>query len=246
MSLVPYVHVDTTLDDARDGDLVALTAGEEHHLRRVLRLPEGAPVEVADGRGNRAHARLDGEALVLVGTIEHHPTQRPHLWVAQAMPKGRKVDEVIRQVSELGVDGITIVAAERSVSRIDASKAERVRRRWADVARAACAQARRPWRPRIAGPVPTTSLADGAGVLLVAHPDGQPLPEVVVAHEAAERVTVAIGPEGGWSQGEISVLLAAGASLVGLGPTVLRTEHAAAAALAVVAANLGRWRTCRG
>jgi len=241
VSLVPYVHVDTALTDRTTDERIALTDAESHHLRRVLRLPEGADVEVADGIGNHAAARLDGDDLVLSGDVAHRPADHPELWVAQALPKGRKLEEVLRQVTELGADGIVVVAAQRSIPRLDASKVARARQRWAGIVRAASEQARRPRRPSITGPVAAADLADEPGRLVVAAPGWRALPEVLAEHATAQRVTLAIGPEGGWSDDEVARFLDAGAALAGLGPTVLRTEHAAAAALAVAVAGLGRW-----
>jgi 16S rRNA (uracil1498-N3)-methyltransferase len=246
VSLTPYVHLDAPLADVGPDGAVPLTPPEHHHLTRVLRLRDGAPVEVADGAGSAAPAVLAGDAVRLTGPPVHRPPRRPHLIVAQALGKGRKLDEVVRVVTELGVDEVVPVAAERSVTRLDQRKAASALERWRAVARAASEQARRPTRPRITAPVGTDELAARDGVLLLAHPGGTPLPVVVA--DLADRdqdevaaVTVAVGPEGGFSDAEVAACLAAGARSVGLGPTVLRTEHAAAAACAVLAAGLGRW-----
>ncbi len=241
MSLVPYVHVDVSLAEGEPGDAIELTEAETRHLRRVLRLPDDAEVEVADGAGNEAGARLGARELVLTTEAVYRTAAQPSLWVAQALPKGRKLDDVIRQVTELGVDGIMVIAAKHSVTRLDEVKIPRARQRWEGVARAASEQARRPWRPRIVGPRGPSDLVGEPGTLLLAHPGGAPLPEVIVDHVQAERITVAIGPEGGWSDDEVARFEEAGAILAGLGSTVLRTEHAAAAALAVTAAGVGRW-----
>lgn len=242
MSQVPFVHVDQDLDAADVGTLVTLTEAEEHHLRRVLRLRDGARIEVADGVGHHALARLTAAGPELIADGQRIPRPDPALWVAQALPKARKLDEVIRQVTELGADGVAVIAAERSIVRLDGTKADRARQRWTGVARAACEQARRAWLPQVTGPSGVGDLLDAPGLLLVAHPGGVPLPQLLDDGTIlADRVTVAIGPEGGWSAAEVTALTAGGAELVGLGSTVLRTEHAAAAALAVAAAMTGRW-----
>lgn len=245
MSLVPFVHVDATLAGAAGGDEIALTADEAHHLTTVLRLSAGASVEVADGVGGHAEAVLAGRALRLRDAPRREQRREPRIVVAQALPKGRKLDEVVRQVTELGVDGIVPVAAERSVTRLTGPKAERAVARWASVARAACEQARRTFRPTIWPILGLSELADMAGepgtVLLVAHPGSPGLPHHLEAARAAERVVVAVGPEGGFSTAEVIQLETAGARLAGLGDATLRTEHAAAAATAVLVAGLGRW-----
>jgi 16S rRNA (uracil1498-N3)-methyltransferase len=244
VSLVPYLHLGVTLAGGQAGDRLALEPAARHHLTRVLRLRDGADVEVSDGRGGHAAARLtDGEVVLTAGAVVT-PPPRPSLTVAQALPKGRKLDEVVRQVTELGADRIVPVAAARSVTRLAGDRADRAVERWAAVARAAAEQARRPWLPEIA---PATdagalvgSLPTGSRVL-VAHVGGElALPDAVAGCDAAH-LAVAVGPEGGWSEEEVEAFVADGAVPVGLGPAVLRTEHAAAAALAVLGALAGRW-----
>lgn len=241
VSLQPFVHIDASLVGRRRADRLDLSSAERHHLRTVLRLRDGAQVRAADGVAASAPAVLDGDQVCLLDDAVAVGTQRPILRVAQALGKGRKVDEVVRVSTELGVDEITIVTAARSISRLDASKADRARERWRAVARAASEQSRRVVRPEVHGPVSPTMAIEGAGSLLIAHPGGTALPATIGRLREADRVTLLVGPEGGWSDDELTHLAGAGGSVVGLGPTVLRTEHAAAAALAVLGAMLGRW-----
>ncbi len=249
MSLVPYVHLEASLAGRAGGDLVALGTDQQHRLRRVLRLRDGSDVEVADGEGWAAAARLERGSVVLEEPAACAPVAGPRLVLVQAMPKGRRFDEVLRQVTELGVDEVWPVAAARSIP--DAGeKLARMRVRWEQVVWASCEQSRRPRRPRIGDPSTVGSLPPAGGppglLRLVAHPGGSPLPQVLAAAGASERaavdeVQVVIGPEGGWTPEEVDVLRADGALVVGMGATVLRTEHAGAAALAAVAALVGRW-----
>lgn len=242
MSLLPFVHLDGSLTGRGAGDDVALSPRDAHRLRTVLRLRVGAEVQVSDGAGARVDAALtEGGSLRLTTDPLQVPRPRPGLDVLQALGKGRKTEEVVQAVTELGADGITLVAATRSVVRLDPAKLTRTQDRWHAIARAACEQSRRVHRPTIRGPVAATESPDGDGVFLVAHPGGQPLPDAIAAVGPTDRITIAVGPEGGWTDEEVAGWRARGGRVVGLGPTVLRTEHAAAAAVAVVAAALGRW-----
>jgi 16S rRNA (uracil1498-N3)-methyltransferase len=248
MSATPFVHVTADLADAARGVAIDLAPDEVHHLSRVLRLRPGAEVEVADGRGRRALAVLDTGQVVLTADPVALPRPRPALALAQALPKGRKLDEVVRLATELGVDRVVPFGAARSVVTLTGERAERAVERWRAVGRAAAEQARRPFLPQVDPPVDVAALPAVAGVakgalLLVAAPGAAALPDLVVP-SWSERgsVTVAIGPEGGFTADEVAALIAAGAQPVGLGPAVLRTEHAGGAALAVLAALLGRWR----
>jgi 16S rRNA (uracil1498-N3)-methyltransferase len=242
VSLVPFVHVDVPLAGRRADDPVPLGERDRHHLRTVLRLRSGDEVTLADGAGGVVPAVLDDAGAVLQQAVSVQPPPRPVLRVAQGLPKGRKLDEVVRVCTELGVDELVPVAADRCVVRLDEHKAQKAVERWDAVARSASEQARRPFRPRVTPVVRARELAVGDGeVLLVAHPGGTALPVAIEGCIGAATVTVAIGPEGGWSDEEVARWTDRGARPVGLGPTVLRTEHAAAAALAVLAAGLGRW-----
>jgi 16S rRNA (uracil1498-N3)-methyltransferase len=243
VSLVPFVHVDTRLAGRTAGERLELAADDRHHLVTVLRLRPGAEVVLSDGQGAAVAAELGEAEVVLRAAPDLLPPPRPVLRVAQGLPKGRKLDDVVRACTELGADTLVPVAARRSVTRLEGARAVKAVERWQAVARAASEQARRVWRPTVTEVRPSALLADGeaAGPVLVAHPGGTPLPHLLGALADASTVTVAVGPEGGWDDEEVAAWVERGASVVGLGPTVLRTEHAAAAAVAVLAAGLGRW-----
>jgi 16S rRNA (uracil1498-N3)-methyltransferase len=244
VSLVPFVHVDTPLVGRATGERIALEADDRHHLRTVLRLRPGAEVVLSDGHGAEVVVELGEDEVVLRATPDVHPRPHPTLRVAQGLPKGRKLDDVVRVCTELGVDTIVPVAARRSVSRLEGSRATKAVERWQAIARAASEQARRVWRPTVTDVCSPAAAAapDASGELvLVAHPGGTPLPQLLDALGAVGAITVAVGPEGGWDDTEVARWVERGATVVGLGPTVLRTEHAAAAAIAVLAAASGRW-----
>lgn len=242
MSLIPYLHLDVDLARAAAGDDVALDADARRHLRTVLRLRPGALVHLADGDGSHATgivtetgARLNADATTV-------PWPQPRLVVAQALAKGRKFDEVVRMATELGADAFVPVTAAHSIAKLE-GKTDKALARWSAVGRAAAEQARRPHRPTVEPPieVPAALCDRDEAAVLVAHPGGGPLHRQAAELAGTGEIVVAIGPEGGWREDEIDEFVARGAHLVGLGPAILRTEHAAAAALAVVNAVTGRW-----
>lgn len=243
MSLTPYVHLDQPLGGAPAGTILSLPDDTEHHLRRVLRLADGAAIEVADGCGGHAPATVTPQGLVLSAAAVEEPSPSPRLRLGQGLATGRKVDDVVRQATELGVDDLEVLATVRSTNRPRGSKAQRMLDRWEAIARAASEQARRPTRPRVQGPGPLATSLPSDELTLVAHPGGPGLDGVLAGTDLSglAGVRVLIGPEGGFDDQELATLDAAGAQAVGLGPSVLRTEHAGAAALAVIAARLGRW-----
>jgi 16S rRNA (uracil1498-N3)-methyltransferase len=250
VSLRPFVLVDGPIAGLASGARIELSDADRRHLGTVLRLRAGAALEVADGQGGRAAARLEeGRVALTTAPVVQEPLA-PRLVLAQALPKGRKLDEVVRQVTELGVDAIVPLEAARCVARLEgASKRAAARERWEAVARAAAAQARRSRVPEVLAPVPAAAIEQlltdlGPGTtLLVAHPGGDGPRHLVagISGEVGASVVVAIGPEGGWTPEELATFGRVGGRQLGLGPSVLRTEHAGAAALAALAALVGRF-----
>ena len=191
----------------------ALSAGDRHHFERVLRLRPGDEITVSDGAGGRLRCRF-GPALEPVGEVERVPRPQPEVTVAFAVVKAQRPEWAVQKLTEIGVDRIVPLLSSRSVvcwpPGEEGGHVARLRR----VAREAAMQSRRVWLPVVAGVTPVSVLAAEPGVAL-AHPGAGP--------PALERPVVLIGPEGGWDDAEV----AAAPALVGLGPSVLRTETAA-------------------
>lgn len=205
-----------------DLDLVDVSDGDLHHLGRVLRLRDGEPVSVSDGRGGWRTARWSGGGLVVDGPI-HHDRRVARLSIAAAMPKGDRLEWMVEKLTELGVDEIILLECERGVVRWDADKAERVMSRWERLVRSSAAQSRRVWLPVVRGPIAAGQFLAGSPTAALCEPGGpalgslEPLPSCIV-----------IGPEGGFSAAE----LGGGHPRLSLGPTILRVETAALAAAA--------------
>ena len=244
----PFVLVEVgLLGTAGAGDRLALDADADHHLRRVLRVGPGDPLEVADGAGRTAPATLVSEGVELTADPLLHPPRATAIDVVHALPKGRKLDEVVRVLTELEVARIVPVQSARSVVRLDEAKRRKAGDRWRSIARSAVEQSRRPYLPTVEDPSELEDVAlpsGGDALLLVAHlgaPTGLATAlSAATADGGPGRVVVAIGPEGGWTDDEVAALVARGGRRVHLGDTVLRTEHAATVAVAVIAAAVGR------
>jgi 16S rRNA (uracil1498-N3)-methyltransferase len=208
----------------------------------VRRAGPGTALVVFDGRGHEVAA-----TLVLVGeTLVARPTEAPraglagqavHLWYG--LPKGDKLDAVIRDVTELGVGHIQLLACRRSVVKLEgdrvASRMERLERIAAEAAR----QCGRADVPVIEAPRSVAqALAEHAGgSLLVLHPDASARSFSEIALVAP--TTVCVGPEGGFAPEELAAFEQAGALRVKLHAPVLRTETAAPVACALALHRLG-------
>lgn len=209
-----------------------------HYLIDVRRLGAGALIEVfgADGLTGLARLSVESEAWFAeaCGPLEEGLTGAP-LTVCYGLPRGDKLDRVIRGLTELGAGRIILVSTARSVVRVAEDKAARKRARWQKIVAEAARQSGRADAPEVVGPVSMGKALDLTAdqIGLLAHPEAlTPLSEApALAHSA---VALFIGPEGGFSPQEVSEARAAGVTPIALGARVLRTETAAVAATALV------------
>jgi 16S rRNA (uracil1498-N3)-methyltransferase len=203
-------------------DTLAFDDAAAHHLFRVLRLRDGELVTVTDGAGAWRPCRVVGGALEPAGEVEWIGRSEPLLTIAVSIPKADRPEWIVQKLTEIGVDRIVFLHASRSVVQWDPTRAVRHLDKLGKVALEAVQQSRRVWVPEIVGPVAAHDLL---GSSVVAEPGGRPL-------SVTDR-TIAIGPEGGWTDDE----LAAAAGSVSLGPHVLRVETAALVAATLAGAN---------
>jgi len=236
-------------------ELLMLEPAEQHYLERVLRYRSGDRLAVLDGVGHLWTAVLveDGRLQLEQGTstpLQSESAATPALELAMAVPK-READVVWRMATELGADRLQPLVARRSVR-----TGSPPRERWAAVLREAVEQCERLWLPALREPVEATGwLAAGPrdlGLLATTRRGG--LVSVAEALSARGRgadpggvaptqLSLAIGPEGGWTEEEERVAEAAGWIPVSMGKSILRTATASVAGLAVLSA----WReiSCR-
>ncbi|MGN8551816.1 UNVERIFIED_CONTAM: 16S rRNA (uracil(1498)-N(3))-methyltransferase [Microbacterium sp. SLM126] len=232
---------------AGPGDTVLLTGSEAHHAASVRRVRVGEEVTVGDGRGawltGRCESVAPREVVVRVEARTDAAPPTPRVVLVQALAKGDRDELAIQAATELGIDEIVPWQAARSVSRWDAAKAEKGRARWSTIVREAAKQAHRAWIPEVAPLVSTTQLATraAASLTLVLEPTGDARLTRLELGDGERDVLLVVGPEGGIAPEELDTLAAAGAMIVRLGESVLRTSTAGPAALAVVSAALGRW-----
>jgi 16S rRNA (uracil1498-N3)-methyltransferase len=249
VSLAPHVLVAASLEGIAPGATVTVDPATLHHLRRVLRLRDDAPLSLTDGSGRLASGELVPEGARVTSSVREVAASPPMLVLVQALSKGRRAEDAVRVACELGVDLIVPVIAERTQGRPDQRAAAALAERWRAVAGAALEQSRGSHLTEVVSPVDglaaVPEVMPGSRTLrLLAVPGASPLPDVLDGGATApDVVIIAVGPEGGWSPVEVEGAAASGWSPVGLGATVLRTEHAGPVAVAVAAAMLGRWRT---
>ncbi len=210
---------------------LCIAGDEAHHLLRVLRLKPGDQVVLFDGRGTEATA----EIIATRGTaaemkvLETRPStaESPHpIVLATPVPKGDRWSWLVEKATELGVARLIPLLTQRSVVDPGAGKLEKTRR-------AILEATKQCGRSRLMECDPPMRWAEFierefvAGRTLVAHPAGGAGTGPALA--TAGPIIAAVGPEGGLTNDELQLAVDRGASIVNLGPRILRIETAALA-----------------
>jgi 16S rRNA (uracil1498-N3)-methyltransferase len=242
-----------------------LEEAEGHYLRRVLRLRPGDRFAVVDGAGRQWSAALHASDRAhleqpLAMPLQAEPPPAVPLGLAVALPR-RDADVLLRMVCELGIDRLVPLLAERSVDPepLKPGRSE-------TILREAVEQCERLWQPVLAPQLPAQALLGGAppagpgrGWVCTTRQRGTPLlGEALAALDPGAQegtgaltpaLTVAIGPEGGWTSREEALAREHGWQAVSLGDTILRCSTAAVSASALLSHWRAEWLascgTCR-
>lgn len=228
------------------GGVVILDEEEAHHLK-VRRVADGEAVRLVDGRGAVATARLalEGEVVAARVVATTNVPVPPVTELLVGSGDRERFLALVEKATELGATRIVPLVTERSqqvATRFQALHVEKAAKR----AREALKQCGAAWTPAVGSPMalsevlrpeaplpPVQPARPGAApVRLVADPEGEP----VGALGEGDAIVWAIGPEGGFTDSEMSAIRAAGFRPAALGRATLRFDTAALAALAVTAA----------
>ncbi|RKS73890.1 16S rRNA (uracil1498-N3)-methyltransferase [Motilibacter peucedani] len=230
------------------GGRVELAGSEGRHAARVRRVEPGEHVDLVDGRGRRASCTVEsvaGDTVALaVGSLVEEPAPAPRVVVVQALPKGERGELAVELMSEVGVDVVVPWSAARCVAQWKGERGAKSLERWRSTAREAGKQSRRARFAEVADLATTRQVAallSGAAVAAVLSEESA-APLSGLEPPASGDVVLVVGPEGGITPEELATFAAAGATAMRLGPSVLRTSTAGAAAAAVVLSRTPRWR----
>lgn len=226
---------------ADSGATLTLTGDEAHHAATSRRLHAGDTLWLFDGRGGVAratltHMRARGRELELRIEEQHtEPRVRPAIHLACALPKGDRQNVLLDMATQLGMTQFTPLVCERSVVKPGARHIER----WQRICLEACKQSRRFYLPDIHPPATlravTESAAAQGNTMWIAHPAAQAISlSSAVSQSAADAITILVGPEGGFTESEVSQA-ASHARILKLGSAILRIETAAVALVAAFA-----------
>ncbi len=233
-----------SLDENQQASQYQLEGEEAHHALKVMRLRTGDQVEVFNGRGSVATARIsatDSNKSLWID-IEHFLAPQkplPQITLALAIPKGGNMELIVQKAVELGVSRIIPLISDRCIVRLKEKEARAKQEKWQRTALEACKQCKATHVPLIE---PVQALASflkqesagSARICCALLPHAKPLRELLEAHRAAPTsdITILIGPEGDFSPQEYVDIESAAYQPASLGQLILRVETAVFMAIA--------------
>ncbi len=243
-------------DGLASPDSLIITGDDVNHIKNVLRLRPGDTITVTDGHGMDYECEISdlsdkNSVLCHIVSEKKNETELPvRIVLYQGLPKKDKMELIIQKAVELGVSEIVPVAMKRSIMKVEDDKSEAKKNaRWTEIARAAGKQSGRGIIP-VVGKVMSmkeavkVAAADcDNGVIAVPYENSRgmlALSDMLadinarVDRNQHPTVSVFIGPEGGFDEGEIATLLENGAKTVSLGKRILRTETAGLAFFSIL------------
>jgi|SaaInlV_100m_DNA_5_1039725.scaffolds.fasta_scaffold01890_4 16S rRNA (uracil1498-N3)-methyltransferase len=241
---VPRIFSDQEYSVGQSLHLDAFASG---HICRVLRMKEGRPLILFNGRGGEYLAVLvkadAKQALVEVQKFDSIERESPlNIYLGLALSRGDRFDWAIQKSVELGVAQITPLLCERSDRLADPKRLTRKLEHWNKLVQSACEQSGRTKIPKVWEPAScaewSTENNDVQGYILA--PDGPGIGDQLGQVENGTAVRIAIGPEGGFTETEERLFSETnGFNSVSLGPRVMRTETAPVAAITLFQYFLG-------
>ena len=228
---IPKCSIETVLSDT-----------EASHAVRTRRLRIDDPLIIFDGKGLSAAARIIEisqrplRVRLHIGERDWSPKKTPSVHLVSALPKGDRQNTMIDMATQLGVDVLTPLVCERSVS--VARKGNR--ERWDRIVIEACKQSHRSWLPTLAEESSLETFISGIdedAMVFAGDSDGDTLGSFSsMSLKELEKVYLVIGPEGGFTFFEHQLQKRAGFKMLSVGDGILRTE---AAAVSLVASIMG-------
>ena len=234
--------------DIQGNNIYITDKNDIHHIKKVLRLKPGSEVDISDKMDWEYRAEIEkiqDEQVVLLILDKQKFAREPETKITlyQGIPKGGKMEEIIQKSVELGVYSIVPVFMDRTVV-VDKGNFAKKMNRWQKISDEAVKQCRRGIIPQVEEPVDFKQAVDRlANYDIVIFPyeneENRTIKDCLKNYMQTEKgqsaeAAVIIGPEGGFSQKEAEMLAEQNILSVSLGKTILRTETAGPATIAMI------------
>ncbi|PYP92888.1 MAG: 16S rRNA methyltransferase [Candidatus Angelobacter sp. Gp1-AA117] len=222
------------------GDRAWLTGTNAAHLAKVLRAKEGQQFDIAaEGllrEGTIVSITPEQVEFELGAAVESTPL--PEISVLLSIFKFDRLEWAVEKLTELGVSRIIPVVSRRTEPHLARAAEKRVER-WHKIAHEAAQQARRLQPPEVSSPLPLKkALPQTSGCRIVLSEVEETASVKLAVAQCQPPVTLAFGPEGGWASEELDFFRETGWKAASLGGTILRTETAVIAAVAIAISEL--------
>ena len=246
---VPRIHVSRP----PQGRTLELEGDDFRYIRNVLRLRTGDLLTVFDGEGTEYESVVKDYAAkrVILEVVSRKNAERPpfSLTLAQSLAKGDKMDFIIQKATELGATRIVPFISTRSVPKLSDEKAGSRTARWRKIAVESSRQCGRAFIPEVTEVKSfeeMLTLAEGVSLPIIFWEEEKEtgIGDILrdTRHRAADDIFVVIGPEGGFTAGEVDLAQRHGLIPASLGSTVMRTETAPIAVLSIIQYEKGAFK----
>lgn len=222
-----------------------LDGDEGRHAATVKRMREGEVIHLCDGQGSRAIATVvkvhkdNLELTIDQFTFEEAP--EPRFVVVQALAKGERAELAVEMLTEVGADAIIPWRAEHSIGKWDS--VDKGLEKWRRTSRESAKQSRRAWIPEISNLKSTAEvcklMSQAQSVFVLHESADQALAACAIREQGT--IMIVVGPEGGISPAELDAFAKAGARVVHMGASVMRTSTAGAIAVGGLLMRSQRW-----
>jgi len=226
------------------GISLTLPSDQAHYLRSVMRLNAGEEVILFNGRGGEFLCTIEqltreNTAVCIESQTKVTREMPTRVHIVQAACRSEKIETVLQKATELGAASFTIVRSQRSTLKLDGPKLKKRLQRWQSIAIEAAEQSGRTMVPEVRW-INALKQTPAVGLCFTLHPEAKASSwkEQNESMLQSDDITLAIGPEGGWSDQDIDTLHAAGFNCLTFGPRIMRTETAAPALLAAIQSRI--------
>ena len=230
---------------SKDTKSFTLDGDEGRHAATVKRMREGEVIHLCDGQGSRAVAtvvKVHKHSLDLtIDNFTFEDAPEPRFVVVQALAKGERAELAVEMLTEVGADAIIPWRAEHSIGKWDS--VDKGLEKWRRTSRESAKQSRRAWIPEISNLQTTEQVCDlmsqAQSVFVLHESADQALAACAIREQGT--IMIVVGPEGGISPAELAAFANAGARVVHMGASVMRTSTAGAIAVGGLLMRSQRW-----